>query len=57
MFPPGTTVDQKKKEISQCIERKKGIKTAESTEELLKGMFIKAIYKDYVVELKEGLHK
>ena len=56
-FAPNATEDQKKKEISEFIEREKGIKTVEATEELLKGMFIEAIDEDYVVELKEGLRE
>ena len=57
IFAPNATEDQKKKEISEFIEREKGIKTVEATEELLKGMFIEAIDEDYVVELKEGLRE
>jgi hypothetical protein len=56
-FAADATEDDKKKEISQFIEREKGIKTVEATEELLKGMFIEAIDEDYVVELKEGLRE
>ena len=56
-FAANATEDEKKKEISQFIEREKGIKTVEATEELLKGMFIDAIDEDYVVELKEGLRE
>lgn len=47
----------KEKEISEFIEREKGIKTVEATEELVKGMFIEAINEDYVVEFKEDLRE
>ena len=54
-FAVNATKNEKEKEISQFIEQEKGIKVIEATEELLKGMFIEAINKDYVVDLKEGL--
>ena len=57
LFVVNTTEDQKKQEISKSIEHEKGIQIVEATEELLKGLFAKAIDIDYVVEPKEGLCK
>jgi hypothetical protein len=51
LFATDAIEEEKKREISQFIEREKGIKIVEEVEELLKGMFIEAINKDYVVEL------
>ena len=56
-FPDGATTHDKKKVISDFIEREKGIKTVEVTEELLKGQFLEAVDEDYVVELKEDLRE
>ena len=54
-FATTATEDDKRKEISQAIEREKIINVIKTTEELLKEMFTKAIDEDYVVELEEGL--
>ena len=49
MFQTNTTKAENKKEISEFIEREKGIRTVEVVEELLKGLFLDAIDEDYVV--------
>ena len=56
-FPDDATEDDKKKEISNFIEREKGIKTVEVVKDLLKGLFLDAIDEDYVIELKEGMRE
>lgn len=57
MFQANATEADKKKVISEFIEREKGIRTVEVVEELLKGLFLDAIDEDYVVELKEGVRE
>ena len=56
-FRANATEEEKKKEISEFIEREKGIRTVEVVEELQKGLFLEAIDEDYVVELKEGVRE
>ena len=56
-FAGNASEAEKKKVISEFIEREKGIRTVEVVEELLKGLFLDAIDEDYVIELKEGVRE
>ena len=56
-FLPHATTEEKKKAISEFIEREKGIKIVRITEELLKGQFLEAVDEDYVIERKEEMRE
>ena len=56
-LPPNVTTEDKKRAISDFIQKEKGIKTTEIVKELLKGQFLKAIDEDYVIKRKEEMRE
>ena len=55
-FPSGATLEEKKKPISEFIKSEMGLKTAKVCKELLKGMHIKPVDENFILELFKGGH-
>ena len=56
-LPPYASIEDKKKTISDFIKKEKGIKMVKIAKELLKGQFLAAIDKDYVIKHKEDMRE
>ena len=56
-FATNATDNEKKLAISEFISDEHGIKVVDAVQELPKNQFIKAINKDYILELKQGILK
>ena len=54
-FSDGATDDEKKREVTEFINRETHIKIAELVEELLKNQLLKAVNEEYIMELHQGV--
>ena len=54
-FSVGATNEEKKREVTEFINRETHIKIAESVEELLKNQLLKAVSEEYYMELRQGV--
>ena len=54
-FSVGATDDEKKREVAEFINRETHIKIAKLVEEILKNQLLKAVSKEYIMELHQGV--
>ena len=56
-FSTGATNAEKKRELAEFINRETHIKISELVEEILKNQFLKAVSKEYYMELRQGVRQ